>query len=286
MEVTERYEMMRMSNMSSVITLNNGVPMPILGLGVYKIPPGSTTEEVVLTALSIGYRLIDTAALYGNEKDVGRAIMKSCIPRKEVFVTTKLHPTTLCRIERAFDGSLRTLGLEYMDLFLIHVPTILSARIWKVLERIYRQGRARAIGVSNFTQSNLQRLLQSAEITPAVNQVEFHPFLYNEELLEYSKAHDILTEAHSPLTHGKRLHAPRLLEIARTLEKSPAQILIRWVLQHGLIAIPKALHVEHLRENMGALDFEIPEYEMKQLDALNEGYHAAWLSRLAGRFIF
>ena len=260
--------------------LNNKVQMPALGLGVYQIPKGHETENAVSSALKIGYRLIDTAALYGNEQDVGNAIRKSGVAREEIFVTTKLHPATLFNIEKAFDKSLQSLGLKYIDLYLIHIPTFRKKSIWKVLEKIYRQGRVRAIGVSNFTTKDLKNLLESAEIIPAVNQVEFHPFLYHKELLEYCKSKSILLEAHSPLTHGKRLTTPLLQEISEKYQKSPAQVLIRWILQHGLATIPKTTSENHMRENADVFDFEINEVDMTRLDNLNENYHAAWFSRL------
>lgn len=270
-----------MSVITQVITLNNQVRMPALGLGVYQIPKGHGTENAVLSALKIGYRLIDTAALYGNEQDVGNAIRKSGIAREEIFVTTKLHPATLFNIEKAFDKSLQALDLKYIDLYLIHIPTFRKKSIWKVLEKIYRQGRVRAIGVSNFIIKDLKNLLASAEITPAVNQVEFHPFLYHKELLDYCKLKGILLEAHSPLTHGKRLDTPLLQEIAQKYKKSPAQVLIRWILQHGLATIPKTTSDNHMRENADVFDFEVAAIDMARLDSLNENYHAAWFSRLA-----
>lgn len=253
--------------------------MPALGLGVYQISKGHETENAVLSALKIGYRLIDTAALYGNEQDVGNAIRKSGIAREEIFATTKLHPATLFNIEKAFAKSLQALGLKYIDLYLIHIPTFRKKSIWNVLEKIYREGRIRAMGVSNFTIKDLDNLLASTEIIPAVNQVEFHPFLYHKELLEYCKSKGILLEAHSPLTHGKRLSTPLLQEIAQKYQKSPAQVLIRWILQHGLATIPKTTSENHMRENADVFDFEINEADMARLDNLNENYHAAWFSR-------
>ena len=270
-----------MSISTQVITLNNKIQMPALGLGVYQIPKGRETENAVLSALKIGYRLIDTAALYGNEQDVGTAIQKSGIAREEIFVTTKLHPATIFNIEKAFDKSLRALGLKYIDLYLIHIPTFRKKSTWKVLEKIYRQGRVRAIGVSNFTIKDLENLLGSAEIIPAVNQVEFHAFLFRKELLDYCKSKGILLEAHSPLMHGKRLDTPLLQEIAKKYEKSPTQILIRWILQHGLATIPKTTSENHMRENANVFDFEINEADMTKLNNLNENYHVAWFSRLA-----
>lgn len=266
---------------NNFITLNNTVKIPTLGLGVYQIPQGDETENAVLSALKAGYHLFDTAALYGNEQDVGNAIRKSGIKREDIFVTTKLHPATVFNIEKKFEASLKKLDLEYIDLYLIHLPTFRKKNIWKFFEKIYKQGRIRAIGVSNFTIKDLKNLLESAEIVPAVNQVEFHPFLYQQKLLEYCQSKGITLEAHSPLTHGKRLQAPIVQEIAKKYQRSPAQILIRWILQHGLVVIPKTTNENHMRENADVFHFELTAEDMTRLDTINENYHAAWLSRIA-----
>jgi len=257
--------------------------MPAIGLGVYQIPKGTDTENAVLSALKIGYRLIDTAALYGNEKDVGRAILKSGMPREEIFVTTKLHPLTFFNIEKAFYKSLETLGLTYIDLYLIHWPSFRKKSIWKSLEIIYKKGHVRAIGVSNFTIKDLDALLKNAKTIPAVNQVEFHPFLYKKELLDYCRSKSVILEAHSPLTHGKRLNNWTLQEIGKKYGKSSAQILIRWILQHGVAAIPKTTSESHMRENANVFDFELNTEDMTKLNNLSENYHAASISRFADR---
>ncbi len=172
--------------------LNNGVVIPALGFGVYQIPPGPTTEQAVLTALHSGYRMIDTAAYYQNETDVGVAIKKSGLPRADIFVTTKLHPLRFWRVETAFHASLKRLGLEYVDLYLIHWPFGPTKQLWKILEKIYGQGYVRAIGVSNFSIHHLESLLKTAEVVPTVNQVEFHPFLYRKKLLAYCASKKLL----------------------------------------------------------------------------------------------
>lgn len=264
-----------------MVTLNNGILIPKLGLGVYKIP-NQETERVVLEALEIGYRLIDTAAFYGNERGVGAAIRKSGISREKIFVTTKLFPTTILGIEKAFNKSLERLGLEYVDLYLIHWPFLCKKAVWNVLEKICASGRTKSIGVSNFRIKDLESISRQTSIVPAINQVEFHPFLYRKELVGYCRDRGITVEAHSPLTHGYRLHDARITAIARHYNKTNAQIMIRWSLQHGLVVIPKTTHLERMRENINVFDFEISAPDMLTLDGLNENAHLAGLSRILG----
>ena len=264
------------------VTLNNSVKMPVLGLGVYQIPPGRTTQAVVLTALKLGYRLIDTAAFYGNEEDVGKAIKQSRIPRKEIFVTSKLHPLRCFGIEAAFSRSLKRLNVDYLDLYLIHCPFFRKKAVWKVLGKMYRRGAIRAIGVSNYGIKDLQELMTASNLIPTVNQVEFHPFLYNrntQTLMEFCKAKKIILEAHSPLTHGKRLSEETIAKMAKKYHRSTAQILLRWSLQHGTVVIPKAQSPEHLRQNLDVFNFTITDKDMIRIDSLDEHYHAAFLSR-------
>ncbi|MGC9399529.1 MAG: aldo/keto reductase [Anaerolineae bacterium] len=265
--------------MMSTITLNNGVEMPRLGIGTWQIRDGRPVRQALAWAFEAGYRHIDTAAMYGNERGVGQAIRESGLPREEVFVTTKLWNTDhgYDNALRAFDESLRRLGLDTVDLYLIHWPVSgLRAETWRALERIYEEGRARAIGVSNYTIRHLEDLLKTANVAPTVNQVEFHPWLYQKELLEYCNAHDIVLEAYSPLTKGHRLNDPRLREIADKYNKSPAQILIRWVLQHDMVVIPKSSNPDHIRANAEVFDFEISEEDMYRIDAFDENYHCTW----------
>lgn len=263
------------------ITLNNGVVMSKLGLGVYQIPPNDT-EWVVSDALELGYRLIDTAAFYNNERGVGNAIRKSGLPRDQIFVTTKLFPTTFLRIEQAFEQSLERLGLEYVDLYLIHWPFFRKQSVWKALEHIYATGQVRAIGVSNYRIKDLETISKSAKVVPAINQVEFHPFLYRKQLLTYCQTKGIALEAHTPLTHGKRLNDPRIVAMAGRYGKSTAQILIRWSLQHELIVIPKTTKKERLKENIDVFNFELASDDMSTLDHCNENDHIAGLSRIVG----
>jgi len=262
-----------MLSLQSKVTLANGVEIPRLGLGVYQSPPGRTTRHAVEYALSIGYRHVDTASLYGNEEDVGIALRESGLNRDEVFITTKVwnseqgYDSTL----RACEGSLRRLGFTYVDLYLIHWPVaMLSNETWRAMVQLYRESKALAIGVSNYDIQDLKELLENFDIAPAVNQVEFHPFLYQQNLLQFCEKNRIQMEAYSPLTRGKRLTHAKLSKIAKKYGKTSAQILIRWSLQHGLIVIPKSIHEERIQENCEVFDFQLEAEDMELLDSLNE----------------
>ncbi len=266
-------------NINSTITLNNGVEIPRLGLGVFKSTPGPETEQAVIYALDAGYRHIDTAQIYRNEKDVGEAIRKSEVQRDDIFVTTKIwnnnqgYDKTL----RTFDESLGVMGFEYIDLLLIHWPLEeLRKDTWKALEELYKNKKCRAIGVSNYTIRHLQEMDDYAEIMPAVNQVEFHPYLYQKDLLEYCLQKNILIEAYTPLTRGEKLKDENLLAIAKHYEKTPAQILIRWCLQHDLVTLPKSVHRDRIIENADVFDFSISDTDMKMLDSFHENFRVAW----------
>ncbi len=259
--------------------LNNEYEMPYFGLGVYKTAQGKETIEAVSYALEIGYRLIDTAAAYGNEKEVGIAVKESGIPRKEIFITTKLwnddhgYDSAL----KAFDESLKRLNLDYVDLYLIHWPVPgLRQESWKALEKIYSEGRCRAIGVSNYMIRHLEEMKQYAEIIPAVNQVEFSPFLYQKDLLDYCRSNKIEVEAYSPLARMKKKNNPVVNSIAKKYNKTHAQILIRWCLEHKLIVIPKSSDKKRIRENADVFDFELSKEDMRQLDSLNENFRVSW----------
>lgn len=262
-----------------VVTLNNGVQMPALGLGVWQVNAGDQCRQAVLWALEAGYRHIDTARIYRNEKDVGAAIRESGVPRPEIFVTTKLWngDQGYDRALQAFDTSLGALGLDYVDLYLIHWPVPETRDdSWRALQRILQEGRARAIGVSNYTERHLAELLGWADVRPAVNQVEFSPFLFQSELLELCRGHGVQLEAYSPLTRGRRLQDGRILEIAARMGRTPAQVLIRWALQHETVVIPKSVCRERIFENAAVFDFSLPAAEMAALDALDESHHFAW----------
>jgi diketogulonate reductase-like aldo/keto reductase len=258
------------------LRLNDGHGIPVLGLGVWLTPNGKVCETAVQTALEVGYRHIDTAAIYGNEESVGAALRRSGIPREEIFVTTKLWNAHHSDPERAFRGSLKRLGLDYVDLYLIHFPVRERSESWAVLERLHATGAARSIGVSNFTIRHLEQLLARSNEVPSVNQVEFHPFLYQEELLEYCRSKGIVVEAYSPLTHAKRLGDRRLRDIGRRYNKSAAQVLIRWGLQHGMVSLPKSVHPERIVENANVFDFAISDADMSVLDKMNEDLRTCW----------
>jgi 2,5-diketo-D-gluconate reductase A len=263
--------------MSDVPTLrlNNGVEMPQLGFGVFLVPADEVVEPV-RAALDAGYRLIDTAKLYGNEEGVGRAIRESGLPRDDVFVTTKVwnsdhgYDTTL----RAFDESQKLLGLDVVDLYLIHWPTPkrnLFVETWKALETLYADGRVRAIGVSNFNVPHLQRLLDETTVVPAVNQIELHPGFPQEELRAFHAQHDIVTESWSPLGRGHGLlDNPAVTSIAATHDRTPAQVVLRWHLQLGCAVIPKSTHAERIAENFDVFDLELTDADMATLSAIAE----------------
>ena len=263
----------------SVGELNNGVRIPRLGLGVYQSAPGQTTKKAVGYALKIGYRHIDTARIYGNESDVGAAIRESGIKREDIFVTTKLWNGDQ-GYETAFNAgneSLKRLGLKYLDLYLIHWP-VQNARAesWKALVQLLKDGKCRSIGVSNYTVRHLTELLEGSDVVPAVNQVEFSPFLYQKQLLDYCEKKTIQVEAYSPLTQGDKLNHPAIQHIAKRHNKTPAQIMIRWGLEHKLVTIPKSVHEERIRENAQVFDFHLTAEDMRSLDSLNENFRNSW----------
>ncbi|MBB6451817.1 diketogulonate reductase-like aldo/keto reductase [Salirhabdus euzebyi] len=262
-------------HLSSTTTLHNGVKIPWLGLGVYKVEDGSEIVSTVKSALELGYRSIDTAALYDNEEGVGQAIHESGIKREDIFVTTKVwnsdqgYENTL----KAFDESLKKLGLDYVDLYLIHWPVPGKYKdTWKALEEIYTQGKARAIGVSNFMTHHLEDVLKDAKVKPMVNQVEFHPKLYQKELLDYCRSNNIQLEAWSPLARGRYLDDPILTEIATKYNKSVAQVMIRWDYQHGIVTIPKSTKKHRQKENADIFDFELTFEDMEKINNLNEDF--------------
>lgn len=259
-------------NIFEKVTLHNGVEMPVFGLGVYKIEEGQQIENTIKTALNLGYRLIDTAAFYQNEEGVGKAIKNSGIPREELFITTKVwnsdqgYESTL----QAFENSLAKLGLDYLDLYLVHWPVKGKyLETWRALENLYEQGRVKAIGVSNFQVHHLKDLFEHGSQKPVVNQVELHPFLAQEELRRFCQIHDIKVEAWSPLSRGRFLDEPALKEIAANYKKTPAQVILRWHLQNEVIAIPKSITPSRLEENAAIFDFELTPEEIAGINLLN-----------------
>ncbi len=261
------------------VKLNNGVEMPMFGLGTFQMRSGKETQQAVLSALQASYRLIDTAQMYGNEEDVGIALKKSGIPREEVFITTKLWNSDH-GYQKALDAceeSLGKLGLSYVDLYLIHWPVQkLRNETWKAMQTLLKKGKCRAIGVSNYMIGHLEDLLANSDTVPAVNQVEFSPYLYLNDLLDFCRNHRIQLKAYSPLTKGQKLNDPKLTAIAKKYSKTPAQILIRWVLQKDVVVIPKSSHPDRILENEDVFDFEISPADMKLLDSFNQNLRTSW----------
>lgn len=259
------------------ISLNDGNAIPQLGFGVYQIDPAETAAAVT-TALATGYRHIDTAQMYGNERGVGEAVRASGLRRDEVFITSKLnngfHAPDVAR--RAFDGTLAALGLDHVDLFLIHwpLPTLYGGDFvstWKTLEEFRADGRARSIGVSNFQVEHLRRLAAEADVVPAVNQVELHPYFQNEEVRAYGEDHGIEIEAWSPIAQGAVLGDPVVTAVAERAGRTPAQVVLRWHLQRDTIVFPKSVTAERIRENFALFDFELGAADMDAITALDRG---------------
>lgn len=272
-----------MEKISTTVTLNNGVEIPRVGLGVFRAGHEGQTHAAVTRALEVGYRHVDTAHIYRNEAEVGAAVREWCArtgtAREEVFVTSKLwnhdqgYDTTL----KAFDATMEKLGLEVLDLYLIHWP-VPERRVasWKAMERLLEEGRCRAIGVSNFTIRHMEALLAEASVVPAVNQFELHPFLQQPETVAFCHAHGIVVEAYSPLTKARRLDEPVLVSVAEEVGRSPAQVLIRWSLQKGFVTLPKSSNPGRIKENAGAVEFALSAAQMEALDGLEEGLRTAW----------
>ncbi|MFJ8982364.1 aldo/keto reductase [Streptomyces sp. NBC_00111] len=255
------------------LTLNNGVEIPQLGFGTFQIPP-EDTRETTLAALKAGYRHIDTAQMYGNEKEVGQAVLDSGLDRADVFVTSKLDNGAHAYDDalQAFEGTMEKVRLDYLDLFLIHWP--LPDRgdfveTWKALEEIYRSGRVKAIGVSNFQPHHLRRLLDSSVVVPAVNQIEVHPYLTQDAVRSFGAEHGIATEAWSPIAQGKVLDDPTLTRIAERVGRSTAQVTLRWHLQRGDIVFPKSVTQRRIEENFDLFDFELTEGDIGEINSLN-----------------
>ena len=256
--------------------LNNGLKMPWLGFGVFQVKDGREVEDAVKYALKIGYRSIDTASAYGNERGVGKAIRESNIPCEEIFLTTKVWNDDQRdkRILAAFEESLERLGTDYVDLYLVHWPVAgCYQETWQIMEEIYQSGRAKAIGVSNFLVHHLEDILSNSQVVPSVNQVEFHPFLVQPELLRFCQSQNIQVEAWSPLMQGQIVAVQAVKELAEKYNKTPAQIALRWNLQHEVVTIPKSIRPDRMEENARIFDFELSQADMDSLDALDAGKH-------------
>ena len=254
-----------------VFPLNSGASIPQVGLGVWQTPR-DVTREVVATALRLGYRHVDTARIYGNERDVGLGLRDSGVARDQVFITTKLwnDDQGFDSALRAFDASLGRLGLDYVDLYLLHWP-VAGRRLesWRALERLHAEKRARAIGVSNFMPAHLEELLAHAQVVPAVDQIEVSPFLQQRETRALCARHGIVVEAYSPLTHGRRLGHTVVKAVAARVGRSPAQVLLRWAIQHGMVVLPKSTREPRIRENAAIFDFGLSDEDMRVLDGLD-----------------
>jgi len=255
-------------------TLNTKAKMPLLGLGVFDMY-NQEAEQAVSWALEIGYRLIDTAAMYKNELEIGNAVRQGGVARSELFITTKIHDDDqgYDKTLRAFDESQRKLNCEYVDLYLIHWPLKSTRKeTWLALEKLYADGRVKAIGVANYLIPFLDELATYGNITPAINQVEFSPYLYLKDLSNYCEAKQIQLQAYTPLVRGERMTDAKLLAIAHKYQKTPAQIILRWILQRGVSAIPKSSNLARLKENFDIFDFQISTGDMILIDNFNENY--------------
>lgn len=261
------------------IKLSNGLEIPCIGYGTYKVSEGHSGEQVVKDALGVGYRLLDTAAMYKNEEEVGKAIIESGIPRKEIFVTSKVanpdrgYDSTL----RAFDRSLRLLEMDYLDLYLIHWPADkarfadwkkINSDTWRALERLLYEGRVKAIGVSNFMPEHLEALAETARVLPMVNQIEFHPGWMQPEVLEWCRRNNVVVEGWSPLGRTRVLEDPLLVGIARRYGKSVAQICLRWAVQHGVVPLPKSVSPGRMKSNLDIFDFSLTDADMRLIDSM------------------
>ena len=266
-------------DIGSTVTLNNGVGMPCLGFGTFRLEGGGEARSSVLLALKAGYRLIDTASMYGNEREVGAAVRESGIPREEVFITTKLWNTDhgYDRATAAFDESFRKLDLGYVDLYLIHWPVEgLRMDSWSAMESLLAGGRCRAVGVSNYMVNHLEELMASSDVAPAVNQFQLNPYCFQEELLDYCLKRGIAVQAYCPIARARRMGDPGLVDIAARYKKTPAQVLIRWSLQRGAVPVPKSADRERIVENADVFDFSISPADMEALDSFNEDLHVGW----------
>ncbi|WP_163537185.1 aldo/keto reductase [Gracilibacillus sp. YIM 98692] len=259
-------------SLTSTLKLNNGKEIPAIGLGVYKVEAGDEVYQSVKSALEVGYRHIDTASLYGNEEGVGQAIKDSGIPREEIFVTTKVwnDEQGYEETKAAFQRSLDRLQMDYVDLYLVHWPVPGKFKeTYKALEEIYREGKAKSIGVSNFMPHHLEELMKDAEVTPVVNQIELHPQLQQDETREYCKKHGILIEAWAPLGKARYFDHPVLQELSSKHGKTPAQIIVRWQYQSEIITIPKSVHKKRQEENVDIFDFDLSSDDMEKMASMN-----------------
>lgn len=266
-------------NINSTVLLDNGVDIPILGFGTYQSKAGNETQNAVRLALDYGYRHIDTAAIYGNENDVAKAIQDSKVDLNDLFITTKVwnadqgYDNTL----KALDQSLLKLNMDYVDMYLVHWPQPgLRLDTWKAMMTIYEQGKARAIGISNYTEKHIDELLIDSPIVPGVNQIEMTPYLYQKELAEHCLKNRIQIESYSPLTQGKKINEPRLVALANKYGKTAGQMLIRWSIEHNFIVLPKSTNAERIKENAEVFDFSITKEDLDFMDSWDENFRVSW----------
>jgi len=262
-----------------MLKLNNGKEIPQIGLGLWMVKKEKECVQTVKDALELGYRHFDSAQWYENEQFLGPTLKQSGVPREDLFVTTKIKNDNQWWVDLipSFEESLEKLQMDYVDLLLLHFPvTELRRAAWHRMEELAKDGRAKSIGVSNYTIKHLEELLSEAEIKPVVNQVELHVFLQQPELLDYCKQHDILVEAYSPLAHGFGMDDPALASIGKKHGKSPAQIMIRWCVEQDLVVLPKTVHKDRLQENLAVFDFKLDQADMTELKNLEKGYRTAW----------
>jgi diketogulonate reductase-like aldo/keto reductase len=266
---------------SQQLTLNTGRQLPAIGFGTWELQPDGPTQQAVLTALDTGYRVIDTAKLYGNEHDVGAAVRESGIPRQEICVVTKVwnddqgYERTLAACER----SLEQLGLDYIDIYLIHWPaTTRRHDSWRAMEKLQNDGLIKAAGVSNYTVEHLEELRSQSELVPAINQVEFHPYIYEQQqaVLEYCQQQNILVQAYSPLSRLQHHLPPAIKSIAKAHAKTPEQVLIRWCIDHGTMPLPRSANPQHIAANFDVFDFSLTDDDLDQLDSLSDGQRVTW----------
>ncbi|MDP3882034.1 MAG: aldo/keto reductase [Nanoarchaeota archaeon] len=266
-------------SIKSTFNLNQKVKIPLLGLGTWQAE-NMEVEEAVYHALKVGYRHIDTAKIYGNELGIGRAIKKAMsdfkIKREDLFITTKLWNSDHHNPLNAFERSRICLDLDYIDLYLIHWPVSQRLRSWQIMQSLVKEKRCLAVGVSNFTIQHLQEIIKLGLPVPSINQVEFSPFLYQKDLLEFCQEKGIILEAYSPLTRGEKLNHPIIKRLAEKYSKTPAQIFLRWALQHEIVIIPKSTNPERIEENADIFDFSISQTDMNILNSLDEGYRTCW----------
>ncbi len=266
-------------NINSTVLLDNGVEIPILGLGTYQSGKGNETQNAVRYALELGYRHFDTAAIYGNESDIGIALKDSKVDFNDIFVTTKVwntdqgYESTL----KALDTSLTNLGMDYVDLYLVHWP-LPEKRLdtWKAMIKIYEMGKARSIGISNYTEKHIDELLKDSPIVPVINQVEMTPYLYQKKLAEHCLNNRIQIESYSPFAQGKKINEPKLVALAQKYDRTPGQMLVKWSLEHNFIVLPKSVTPSRIKENADVFDFNITKEDLDYMDTWNEDFRVAW----------